>query len=195
MNIEAETLLSIYSGFLQESSKHISKRWTSVLSYLRRVSGSKEEFYYLLTTENGFRRALYNWVSNHIKINNLDSENVIDIRIELKLFKEELARRNIFVVLFVMLLAISTGLYNHLDEVLGAKKDTTLFLLNSLFGVFAVLERAYISKHIAYCSQLDALLEKWVQEQSEANKAPNEDLGKSSPFLQKKQKNCQLTQA
>jgi hypothetical protein len=164
MNKETSTLLSIYRGFLSERSEYLDGRWKKISSYFKRTFGRDNEYSCLLSTEGEFRDKLYEWITGHINVNMLTAENIGDARVSMKLFKEELSSRNFFLVLFVAILAISTGFYNLLDEIFGTKRDVILLMTNSAFALLAVFERGNNAKHISYCTQLDLLLEKWLKE-------------------------------
>ena len=162
MNKENITLESIYEGFLKERKKHLSDRWSKIYSYIKRTFGLKSEFLLLLSSEDAFHTKMFIWVSGHISSNELDVEQVKNTRISLKLFKEELMGRYGFLILFIILLSLSSGFYAQLGEILGVLSDPLIFIVNGTFALLAVIERGNVIKHITYCSQLDLLLEKWV---------------------------------
>lgn len=164
MNQEKKTLPSIYEGYIAERKTHLSNRWINIASYVKRAIGIKSEFILLLSTENKFQDKMYEWVSGHISVNELSVEEVKNTRISLRLFKEELTGRYWFLILFVILLSLSSGFYEYLDEYLGKEKDLSLFLVNGLFAILAVLERGNVISHIIYCNQLDLFLEKWIDQ-------------------------------
>lgn len=162
MNKENFTLESVYEGFLKERKKHLSDRWSKIRSYIKRTFGLKSEFLLLLSSEDCFHTEMFVWISGHISNNNLEVEQVKNTRISLKLFKEELMGRYWFLILFIILLSLSSGFYIQIGEILGALGDPLIIIINGVFAFLAVLERGNVIKHITYCHQLDLLLEKWV---------------------------------
>jgi hypothetical protein len=160
--MEYTTLKSIYDGFIDARSKYLSRRWHKPKSMVKRIFGSNNEFKTLLGLEGEFQAIAYEWINEHIKLNNLNFEQVEKITLSAEMYKCELVGRSSFLVVISILLATSITFFDQLSILLGENGD--IFTL--LFGFYSVLliiiERSNVLRHQYLAEQFIALLKYWI---------------------------------
>ena len=160
----SNTLKSIYTGFSSERKTHVNKRWIKFSSFIKRTIGVDNEFQLLLKSESSFEEKMYNWVSGHIKNNELTTNDIKDIILSLNLYKEELKGRSIFLALFVSLIGISVAASKYLQTI-SENTAPNIFIPIALISIIIIVfERGNVMNHILNSSQLELFLNKWLNE-------------------------------
>jgi len=158
------TLKSIYGEFCDKRKKHVSNRWRSYISFIKRTLGSNKEFRLLLESETKFQTEMYCWLSRYIDDNRLSINDVKKTIISLKLFKEELNGRSLFLVLFIVLLGLSAAVSNYLATFINSAETNNFIVISLSFTLILVIERGHVINNILNANQLEIFLEKWLDE-------------------------------
>jgi len=158
----ATALVKMYQEFYKVRIEHLGSRSYRSLRYIFKTISFQTEYLDLLENEHEYQKLMSAWLNEYIAENDLSGEQISRANITFRLFREELTGRNLFLIVFMVLLGVSGSFYNSLSEILGAYAHSIIIGINALFAFLAVWERGKVVLHITISNQLQILLDKWL---------------------------------
>lgn len=159
-------LVNLYQEFLEVRIEHLGSRTIRSLRYIFKTISFQTEYLDLLEKEHDYQKRMSVWLNTYITDNDVTVAQLNRACVTFRLFREELTGRNLFLVVFMVLLGLSGSFYNYLSDVLGAYAHSIIIGINAVFAFLAVWERGKVALHITVSNQLQILLDKWIKDNS-----------------------------
>lgn len=159
-------LVNLYQEFLKVRIEYLGSRTIRSLRYIFKTISFQTAYLDLLEKEHEYQKRMSVWLDTYITENDISVEQVSRAGITFRLFREELTGRNLFLIVFMVLLGLSGSFYNYLSDILGTYAHSIIIGINALFAFLAVAERGKVALHITVSNQLQVLLDKWLNENS-----------------------------
>lgn len=161
-----ELLANYYLGFCDRRRKHFRDRWIPVS--FKRILNSDTSASELLKAEIDFESIEIDRLNRFIQEEMIARVDINDYLSSLKLFKDELVNRNMFIVVNIALTTLLTKLV--VDMLLPENfknYSDVVFGVISFFVIVLLFERDGLSKRSNAASQLSVIIDKWLSENPE----------------------------
>lgn len=158
----ATALVKLYEEFSSARIKYLGTRAQRSVRYFFKTISLQKAYMDILEKEHDYHKECYVWIDGYIERNHLTVKQLKNASTTFQLFREELSGKNLFLIVFMVLLGVTGSMYSYLSEHLGAY--SIVIGINWFFGLLAVMERARVVWHITISNQLQILLDKWVAE-------------------------------
>lgn len=159
-------LVNLYQEFLKVRIEYLGSRTIRSLRYIFKTISFQTAYLDLLEKEHEYQKRMSVWLDTYITENDISVEQINRAGITFRLFKEELTGRNLFLIVFMVMLGLSGSFYNYLSDILGTYAHSIIIGINALFAFLAVAERGKVALHITVSNQLQVLVDKWLSENS-----------------------------
>ena len=159
-------LVNLYQEFLKVRIEYLGSRTIRSLRYIFKTISFQTEYLDLLEKEHDYQKRMSVWLNTYITENDISVEQISRAGVTFRLFREELTGRNLFLIVFMVLLGLSGSFYNYLNDILGTYAHSIIIGINALFAFLAVVERGKVALHITVSNQLQVLVDKWLSENS-----------------------------
>lgn len=123
----------------------------------KRLFNSSYDISCRLDGEVNFYSDASKWISEYL--NDLSGDEVVKLKVQLKLFKEKLNLHNSMIVIVVLIMASFSGFLGLTLLTVSENLRVASLVLTGGLALFALFKRGGLIEHMSYCSELDVLLE------------------------------------